>query len=190
MLAAHAARLLAIATMALIPAACAHSSSASGTHGTLLTPAPPAKTFALPATSGRRFDLAQSRGRLVVLYFGFTHCKDTCPLTLTHIDAAIRAAHVPSVRAVFVTVDPQRDTLASERSFFTRSDVRAIGVAGTRAQLAPIWKAYGVSAQRQKHDIAHSDYIYLVDAEGRFREVLHADVSIADLASDLRALAS
>ncbi len=189
MLAGRAIRVLAIAALAL-PAACGHSSSAGGAHGTLLNPSPPAKTFDLPATTGGTFDLAASRGHIVVLYFGFTHCKDTCPLTLSHIDAAIRDARLPTIRAVFVTVDPERDTLGAERAFFARAAVRAIGVTGTRAQLAPLWKAYGVSALRQKNDIAHSDYVYLIDASGRLREVLHAETPVADLTSDMRALAS
>jgi protein SCO1/2 len=170
-------------------AACARASSPA-LHGTAYVPPRPAPEFALPSTVGRTFDLAKARGHLVVLYFGFTHCADVCPQTLAHVDAAIRAAQTPAVRLVFASIDPRRDSIAAERAFFARAAVRAIGVTGTAAQLAPVWKAYGVSIAPQLHDIAHSDYLYLIDPNGSLREVLHADVPIADLTADLRALAS
>ncbi|HEY8314471.1 MAG TPA: SCO family protein [Candidatus Baltobacteraceae bacterium] len=168
---------------------CGHSIGRDAPHGTVLNPPRPAATFDLPATTGGTFDLAASKGHLVVLYFGFTHCADTCPQTLAHINAALKDARLTEARAVFVTIDPRRDTIAAERAFFAKAAVRAIGVTGTRAQLAPIWKAYGVSVQPQPTDIAHSDYIYAIDAAGRLREVLHADVPVVALAADLRALA-
>lgn len=170
-------------------AACARTVSPA-LHGTVYNPPLPAPHFALASTSGKTFDLAAARGHIVVLYFGFTHCTDTCPQSLAHIDAAISAAHTPAVRVVFVTIDPLRDSIAAERTFLARSAVRATGVTGTSAQLAPIWKAYGVSIVPESHDIAHSDYIYLIGASGRLREVVHADVPIAGLAADLRTLAS
>lgn len=173
----------------LILAACASSVPRSELHGTVLDPPRKARQFVLPATHGTRFSLASARGHLVVLYFGFTHCKDVCPQTLAHINAAIAKTRLTGVRSIFVTIDPERDTIAAEREFIARSAVRAIGVTGTRKQLEPVWKAYGVSAQPQKDDIAHSDYIYLIDGDGDLREILHADVPIADLAHDMRFLA-
>ena len=173
---------------ALTLAACAHGAPRGGLHGTVLDPPRKAPQFALPATDGGTFSLAGSRGHLTALYFGFTHCKDVCPQTLVHIDAAINEARLPTARSVFITVDPERDTLAAERAFITHSAVRAIGVTGSRRELEPIWRAYGVSAQPQKDDIAHSDYIYLIDGDGDLREILHADVPIADLAHDMRFL--
>ena len=178
-----------IITFSLGFAACAHSAPPrSELHGTVLDPPRTAPQFTLPATHGGVFSLASAHGHLTVLYFGFTHCKDVCPQTLAHINAAIKKARLPNARSIFVTVDPERDTIAAEREFIARSAVRAIGVTGSRRTLEPIWKAYGVSAQPQKDDIAHSDYIYLIDGDGDLREILHADVPIADLAHDMRFL--
>ncbi|MGZ3532198.1 MAG: SCO family protein [Vulcanimicrobiaceae bacterium] len=168
--------------------ACARNVPRSELHGTVLDPPRPAAQFTLPATYGGTFSLASARGHLVVLYFGFTHCKDVCPQTLAHISEAIKKARFPSARSIFVTIDPERDTAVAEREFITRSAVRAIGVTGSREQLQPIWRAYGVAAQPQKDDIAHSDYIYLIDGDGDLREILHADVPIADLSHDMRFL--
>jgi protein SCO1/2 len=183
-------RIAVLLAIGLALAGCARKAPRSELHGTVLDPPRPAAQFTLPATHGGTFNLESARGHLVVLYFGFTHCKDVCPQTLAHVNAAIKKAHLPTANCVFITVDPERDSIAVEREFIARSAVRAIGLTGSRRQLAPVWKAYGVSAQRQRDDIAHSDYIYLIDGDGDWREILDADIPIADLAHDMRFLSS
>lgn len=160
-------------------------------HGTVLRPPKLAPPIALTSQTGRPFSLARARGAVVALYFGYTHCTDVCPQTLVHLGTAAArsglAAH--AVRIVFVSVDPRRDTPAALRAFFAKTGVSATGLTGTRAQLAPVWKAYGVAVEPQGAQIGHSSYIYLIDARGYLREVLDASTPIAAIADDLRAIA-
>jgi protein SCO1/2 len=157
---------------ALIALAGCAPHAAAPLHGTQLVPSAPAANFTLVDQNGHAFSLAQARGQAVALYFGFTQCKDICPQT--------------RARIVMVSVDPQHDTPAALRSFFRRIGVEATGLTGTRAQLRQVYRAYGVAVQRQKHDIVHSDVIFLIDANGRIVETLPPEIPLKDVAADLR----
>lgn len=159
-------------------------------HGTQLVPAQPAANFTLTDQDGKVFSLAQARGQAVALYFGFTHCKDVCPQTLALLGKArAKAALQPAqLRIVMVTVDPRRDTPAALRKFFSRVGVQATGLTGTQAQLGRVYHAYGIAVQAQKHDIVHTDAIFLVDGNGRIVETLPPEASLGDVAADLRSV--
>jgi protein SCO1/2 len=173
---------------ALIALAGCAPHAAAPLHGTQLVPSAPAANFTLVDQNGHAFSLAQARGQAVALYFGFTQCKDICPQTLALLGKARAAAHLSPARAriVMVSVDPQHDTPAALRSFFRRIGVEATGLTGTRAQLRQVYRAYGVAVQRQKHDIVHSDVIFLIDANGRIVETLPPEIPLKDVAADLR----
>ena len=111
------------------------------------------KPIALPATTltatdGSGFDFARTDlGTLRLVFFGFTHCEDTCPTTMSDLAAALRK--VPAdvrdkTKVVFVTTDPKRDTLPVMRAWLDRFDKTFIGVTGTAAQVAAAARAMGV----------------------------------------------
>ncbi len=180
---------LVVLTLAL--SACApHASTPSPLHGMQIVPPEPAADFTLTDQNGKTFSLARARGQAVALYFGFTHCKDVCPQTLALLGKAReKAGLTPSqVRIVMVTVDPKRDSPAALRAFFDRIGVDATGLTGTREQLKPVYRAYGIGVEPQKHDIAHSDIIFLIDAKGRIPETLTPESSLKDVAADLRSV--
>lgn len=111
------------------------------------------KPLALPktqltATDGTRFDFATADpGTLRLVFFGYTHCEDTCPTTMADIAAALRKVPVEMrerTRVVFVTSDPKRDTLPVMRKWLDRFDKTFVGVTGTDAQIAAVAKAMGV----------------------------------------------
>ena len=159
-------------------------------HGTVFSPPPQAHDFTLTDQHGRAYSLAQSRGQAVALYFGFAHCADVCPQTLALLGKArSRAGLTPQqLRIVMVTVDPSRDKGAALQRFFDKVGVQATGLSGARAQLQPVYKAYGIGIQRQKHDIGHTDTIFLIDAQGRLRELLDPSAAPSAVAADLRAI--
>jgi len=166
--------------------------SPAALHGTVLEPPKPAPPFVLVDQRGNPFDSQRLAGHPVALFFGFTHCKDTCPQTLALLGkAAVRAHLAGRIRIVMISVDPRRDSPASMRAFIARVGVPgATGLTGSPSQLHRVWRAFGVSVSAVRGDIIHSDYIYIVDPSGRLREVLHPNVRLADLVSDLRLMAT
>lgn len=105
-------------------------------------------TTQLTGTDGRGFDFAaRDAGTLRLVFFGFTHCEDTCPTTMSDLAAALRG--VPSdlrakTHVVFVTTDPKRDSIAAMRSWLDRFDREFLGVTGTATEIAATAKAMGV----------------------------------------------
>lgn len=170
-------------------AACAPHTRAP-MHGTQLAPPQPAANFTLTDQDGEHFSLAQARGQAVALYFGFTKCKDVCPQTLALLGKArARARLSPAqVRIVMVSVDPAHDSPQALRAFFARVGVEATGLTGTPAELRRVYRAYGIGVMPQKDDIAHTDVIFLIDANGRIVETLAPEVSLKDVAADLRSV--
>ncbi|MDH2910549.1 MAG: SCO family protein [Candidatus Eremiobacteraeota bacterium] len=182
-----APRFVALASILAI-AACART--APKLYGTLLQPIRSAPAITAIDQNGAPFALARERERVVALYFGFTRCKDICPQTLAKLGAArAKSGLISRVAILFVSVDPARDTPAALRAFFARVGVRAIGVTGTLAQMRRIWKAYGVEVQATRNDVGHSDFVYFIGPRGNLRIVGGDDMSIAQLAADMRGLA-
>jgi protein SCO1/2 len=168
--------LVVTATLALAAAALAtllmrpggQADSASGFAGSL-RPAIPPQDFRLRDQDGRLVSLRDYRGRVVVLTFMYTTCRDTCPLTATQIRGALDdLGH--DVPALAVSVDPVNDTPERARQFLFKRGLahdRMRFLLGSRSRLEPIWKAYGVRPQGKAFD--HSAYVLLIDRSGRQR---------------------
>ncbi|MFP5383478.1 MAG: SCO family protein [Gammaproteobacteria bacterium] len=136
--------------------------------------------FRLPATTGRELALSDLRGKVVLLNFGFTHCPDVCPTVLMRMggalqELALQGADMSRVQPLFVTFDPERDTLDHLReyvAFFHRS---FIGLRGDDEQVRDVARQYKVIYLRQDTQSAagyvfqHSDFVYVIDAWGRVR---------------------
>jgi protein SCO1/2 len=142
--------------------------------------------------TGQTVSLSSLRGSAVALAFLYTRCPDVCPLTAAQFRAAQRqlGADAARVRFVAVSVDPVGDTPAAVREFSLAHDLRDNWhyLIGPRAALQAVWSAYGVGAFDQGMTVAHNDAIYIIDAKGREREIVHSDVALADLVADLRAV--
>lgn len=159
-------------------------------HGMQLVPAPPAANFALTDQNGNHFSLDQTRGQAVALYFGFTHCRDTCPQTLALLGKAREKAGLTpaKLRIVMVSVDGSRDTPAALRAFFEKVGVKATGLTGNPQALRRAYKAYGVAVIPQKGDIVHTDTIFLINPSGRIVETLVSESPLKDVAADMHAV--
>jgi protein SCO1 len=132
-------------------------------------PAIPPKDFRLRDQDGRAVSLRDYRGSVVVLTFMYTTCRDTCPLTATQIRGAMDDLG-EDVPALAVSVDPVNDTPERARQFLFKRGLardRMRFLLGTRAQLQPVWKAYGIRPQGKAFD--HSAYVLLIDRRGRQR---------------------
>jgi|SRR5579884_1411745 len=180
-------RFLPLGLLAIAMTACA---AAKPLHGTVFAPPQAAKRFPLTDQSGALYMLAQARPQVTALYFGFTHCKDVCPQTLAKLARARAAAGLTpqQLQLVMVSVDPRRDTRAALRGFFAKLGVQALGLSGSPASLRPVYRAYGVAVEPNARDIGHSDYIYMLDRQGRLRELLAPATAIDDIAADMKTL--
>ena len=149
--------------------------------------------FALVDGAGHRVSDATYAGFWRLVYFGYTHCPDACPTTLSTLGAALdklpaeKRAHV---KVLFVTVDPARDTPAVIGAYAAAFGSEFVGLTGSAADLAPVEAEYHVYAQR--HDLKGGDYamdhssiIYVMGPDGRFVGLLDDALSADEMARRL-----
>jgi len=168
-------------------------------HGIVLapaTPAPPLAVAGVAAEPASRFTLASARGSTVLVYFGYTHCPDVCPTTLADWARARRAlgADTLTMRWVFVSVDPTRDTPADAAAYARQFHPSFEGTALTDAELAPVLRDWSIAAYPEgdprtpDYTVAHPAHSFVVDAEGRLRLMIPPGVRGDSIADDLRRL--
>jgi protein SCO1/2 len=160
-----------------------------GFAGALRPAGIPPADFTLRDQDGRPAALAAYRGRPVIVTFMYSTCKDTCPLMADQIRGALdELGH--DVPTLAVSVDPAGDTPLNTKTFLARHGLtgRARFLLGTRAQLAPVWKAYGIRPQTGAKS-AHSAYVLLIDKRGRQRVAFPAsELTPEGLAHDVKVL--
>jgi protein SCO1 len=117
------------------------------------------------------------RGKWLLIYFGYTHCPDTCPMALNNIAEALDQLGTgmrATLQPIFVTVDPERDTPAVMKDYVGAFEGAGIvGLSGTQEQVAAIETAYRIHAQRHdagngEYSIDHASVIHIMDPAGRF----------------------
>jgi protein SCO1/2 len=158
-------------------------------RGAVINPPAPAAEIRLKDFDGQDFSLTSLRGKVVVLYFGYTNCPEECPLTMAHLKLAIDKLENDSrnVRVVMITTDPKRDTSGAMKNFLGKFSSDFIGLVGTPDQLAPVWKDYGVTVEDSGE--THSNFVYVIDPAGNFRETFLPDSEPTDMAADFGQLA-
>lgn len=153
-----------------------------------------APEFTLQGSNGKPVRLADHRGKVVALGFGYTSCPDVCPTTLADLAKARRklGSGAADMRVVYVTVDPERDSAAVLREYLAAFDPTFVGATGSPAALAEVRKAYGIQASRtgkpRAYFVHHSSYVYLIDRAGRMRAMMPYGVSADDIAHDVKVL--
>ena len=164
--------------------------------GVGIAPAPRGGDFTLQSEAGP-VSLEQFRGKVVMLYFGYTWCPDICPTSLAMISAALRQltpTELASVQTMFISVDPERDTLerlANYAQFFHPS---ILGVTGTPDEVAKVAKLYGAGYRKVKEDSAagyvvdHTADVYVIDRQGKLYRTLPHGTPPAKILAVLREL--
>lgn len=156
--------------------------------GEVLDPATSAPQISMMDQDGRLFQLNAMRGRVVLIFFGFTNCVDECPLTLAHFKLALEALgdQADQVQVVMVSTDPVRDTPQALKNFMNKFNPSFIGIPGSVDTLAKVWDDYGVTVLDGGE--THSSYTYVVDKKGNLRLHFDPDTAPEDIASDLKLL--
>ena len=159
--------------------------STPGWQGAIRPPGTHLPDFTLTNQDGRPVTAASLRGRPVVVAFVYSTCRDTCPAQVQSIRGALDdLGH--DVPVIGVSVDPVNDTPSRARTFLLQQSMtgRMDFLLGTRAQLEPVWKAFGIAPQTKGRD--HSSYTVIVDARGRQRIGFpQSELTPSRLASDL-----
>jgi protein SCO1/2 len=139
--------------------------------------------FTLTGTDGRPLALRAFRGRPVVLFFGYTSCPDFCPRAMATVRAAL-AQLDPSARAavtaIFVSVDPERDTPKVLGTYLKQFDLNAVGATGTHDQLHDVIRSYGGDYERDPsttaaYTVSHPTSLNVIDKDGTLRAMVSGD---------------
>ncbi|MGA8797369.1 MAG: SCO family protein [Candidatus Cybelea sp.] len=150
---------------------------------------------ALVDDRGRRFAFSELQTRAYALVFGYTHCTDTCPMTLAKLERA-RMSLAPEERRnttiVFVTVDPARDTPARLHEYIARFGSGLVGVTGTRQPLKTLFRSLGIWSVRigkgPNYEMGHTASVFFVDPSGRIGTIHDWQDAPQDLAHDFMQL--
>jgi protein SCO1/2 len=149
----------------------------------------------LTGHDGKPRTLADFRGKVVVVAFGFTHCPDVCPTTLSDLAAARKelGERAGDVQVVFVTVDPKRDTPQLLAQYVPAFDPTFIGLYGDTAATQRVTKDFHVYAQERavkdgEYTVDHSAQSFVFDRQGRVRLLISPGTAPKAIASDLRVL--
>jgi protein SCO1/2 len=129
--------------------------------------------FALRQDDGRVVTEHDFRGQYMLIYFGYAHCADVCPMTLSAIADAldILGSKAAALRPIFITVDPRRDTPAIARAYAGKFSPRILGLGGTEAEVDAVEKSYRVSStvmDPADGAMNHTAALFLMGPDGRF----------------------
>ena len=161
-----------------------------------ITGAEYARTISLPDADGKPRSLADFAGKVVVVFFGYTQCPDVCPTTLAEVATVKRSLGKDGdrIQAVFVTVDPERDTPQLLRPYVANFDPSFVALRGTHEQTLATAKEFKVffakvpSRDGKGYTIDHTAGSYVFDTQGRVRLFVRNGTATELLAEDLKVL--
>ena len=185
---------LALALIAVLLAAC--DPDAPRFNNVDITGASYARDFRLTDFNGRPRSIADFRGRIVVVFFGYTQCPDVCPTTLSDM-AEVKKRLGPDgdkLQVIFVTLDPDRDTRQVLAQYVPAFDPTFIALSGTRDETAAVAKDFKVFYQKvpgkteTSYTLDHTAGSYVFDREGKVRLFLRHAGAVDPIVEDLRKL--
>jgi len=155
-----------------------------------------ARDFALTDAGGARRSLADYRGKVVVLFFGYTHCPDVCPTTLAQLAQArhLLGADAGRVQVLFVTLDPELDTPQLLSRYVPAFDPSFVGLSGSNTQIEGAAREFKVFFQKvpgptpDSYTLDHTSGSFVFDPQGRVRLFVRDGAPADQIASDLKRL--
>jgi protein SCO1 len=189
----------ALAALAAMPlAGCDKLSPKVAFENTDVTGLDYARGFALTDQNGKPRTLADFKGKVVVLFFGYTQCPDVCPTTMAELASVMKelGPAADQVQVLFVTLDPERDTPALLASYVPQFDKRFLGLYGSPADTAKVAKEFKVfytkvpGSAPDNYSIDHTAGTYVFDRDGKLRLFVRHGQGPAPLVHDIRQLLS
>ena len=192
-------KLLALFAMACLLAACnkpAAPVSPVSFRNTDLTSLAYAQDFALTDHNGKPRTLADFRGKVVVMFFGFTQCPDVCPTTMAEMAAVMKelGPQADEVQVLFVTIDPERDTQKLLAEYVPAFDKRFLGLYGDAAATAKVAKEFKVFYAKVdgktpgSYSMDHTAASYVFDRQGKIRLFVRHGQGAAPIVHDIKQL--
>jgi protein SCO1/2 len=149
--------------------------------------------FQLTDQAGKAFTDKDLKGKPTLIFFGYTHCPDVCPTSLFEMSEVLRAMgkDADKVNAVFISVDPERDTPATMKDYLSSFDPHLEGLSGDPAETAKVITSYRVYAKKVPtkdgdYTMDHTALIYLMDRDGRFVSPFNLKRSPEEAATELK----
>lgn len=165
-------------------------------HGTVIDPPLPVTDFTLQTANDVSFRLSDAKGKILLLFFGYTSCPDVCPVTL----ATFKQVHerlgedAQKIAFVMITADPDRDTPDKVAEYTARFNPEFIGLSGSLSDLELVWKQLGVFVEKQDSGsaagylVSHTASVYVLDPNGNLLMMLPYGTTAIDMADDLTQL--
>jgi protein SCO1/2 len=165
-------------------------------HGTVLRAPEPANNFTFNDANGQPVSLHDFRGKVVLLYFGYTYCPDVCPATLVELKQAVEqiGSKADRVQVIMISVDPERDSPELLQEYVNHFHESFIGLTGTEEEILGLTTQYGVFFEKHEGSAAsgylidHTATVTVVDREGHLRLLYPFDTPSEDIADDLEYL--
>jgi protein SCO1 len=165
----------------------------AGNQGTQISASAIGGPFSLIDQNGKPLTDQDMKGKPFLVFFGYTHCPDICPATLFDVSEVLRAMGQDADKsgALFITVDPERDTPAAMKDYLSSFDPHLIGATGDAKQVEAAEKTYRVYAKKvpgEKGDYSmdHTALVYLMDKQGRFVAPFKLNRKPEESAAELR----
>jgi len=167
------------------------SSGVALASGTWLPKARPVSELSLTDHTGKPFSLKNLRGQPTLVFFGFTHCPDVCPTTLAQLAQVKKAAALPDLRVLLVSVDPARDTPESLSQYVHAFDPTFVGVTGTEQAITDLTKSFSVAVAKVdlpggNYTVDHSAAVFLLDDQARIAAIFSPPFDTRLFAEDLK----
>jgi protein SCO1/2 len=181
-------------SLALLLGGCDAKKAQPSFYGLNITGANYAQAFSLQDPEGKTRTLAEFKGKVVLLFFGFTQCPDVCPTALTRaaLVKQILGSDADKLAVIFVTLDPERDTAALLKNYTAAFDPAFLGLRSGLAELPALAQAFKIIYKKvptgSSYTMDHTALSYVYDLKGQIRLAIRHDQPADQLARDVRAL--
>ncbi len=173
------------------------AASCSRPQGEPLPVLPIGGDFALTDHHNTRFELASLRGKVVLIFFGYSFCPDACPTTLSKLSAVGRklGADRAAMKTLYVSVDPQRDTPEVLKADLANFDLDALGLTGSKTEIDAVAGQYGAAYQivqtpesAAEYTVSHTTSVYALDKKGRVRLRFRYEATVDEIVEGIKAI--
>ncbi|MFN7981744.1 MAG: SCO family protein [Vicinamibacterales bacterium] len=153
--------------------------------------------FALTDHDGKPFSLTSQRGKVVLIFFGYTFCPDACPTTLSKLSSVYRRLgdDASKVKTLYISVDPERDTPDVLKADLGNFRIDAVGLTGQKADIDTVVQQYGAAYEivptpdsAAKYTVSHTTTLYALDPSGRLRMKFRYEATVDEVVTGIRSI--